>query len=305
MLVYAFELLMKMYEEEGYYKSDIPELIIGKNLYGLEIDERAASLAKFALIMKGMEYDNKLLQKRIEPMIYCFRDSDEVPGFENAKTLGSLISPHTGELEFAVEKREKLVESSNDDLYAISKILTSKFDILLTNPPYVNGGYFNETTKNFITKNYKDFGADLFSVFIVRSFILVKPDGYLGYVTPFVWMFISSYEKLRKELIDHKTIVSLVRPSYHAFFESAAVPLCTFVFMNKLVNNADAKYFYLDDLGYTDDQVPRLMDGIYNPDSKRRFVQKQSNFSKIPGSPIAYWVSERVRMLIGPMVAKK
>ncbi|MBK7266234.1 MAG: N-6 DNA methylase [Ignavibacteriales bacterium] len=88
MLVYAFELLMKMYEEEGYYNSDIPELIIGKNLYGLEIDERAASLAKFALIMKGMEYDNKLLQKKIEPMIYCFRDSDEVPGLKMPKLWG-------------------------------------------------------------------------------------------------------------------------------------------------------------------------------------------------------------------------
>lgn len=294
MLVYAFELLFKMYEEEGYFKSDIPVLILCLNLYGLEIDERAASLAKFALIMKGMEYDNKLLQKKIEPMIYCFRDSDEVPGFENGKTLGSLIAPHTGELEFAVEKREKLVESSNDDLDAITSVLGSKFDILLTNPPYVNSGYFNETTKNFVTKNFKDFGSDLFSVFIVRSFNLVKPDGYLGYVTPFVWMFISSYEKLRKQLIDHKTIVSLVRPSYHAFFESAYVPLCTFVFQNKPVNDADAKYFFLDELGYTDDQVPRLLEGINNPDSKRRFVQKQTNFAKIPGSPIAYWVSERI-----------
>lgn len=295
MLVYAFELLMKMYEEEGYYKSDIPELIIGKNLYGLEIDERAASLAKFALIMKGMEYDNKLLQKRIEPMIYCFRDSDEVPGFENAKTLGSLISPNTGELEFAIEKREKLVESSNDDLLTISKILNSKFDILLTNPPYVNGGYFNETTKNFVTKNYKDFGADLFSVFIVRSFNLVKPEGYIGYVTPFVWMFISSYEKLRYRILSEKTMISLVRPSYTAFFESAIVPLCSFIMNNSNVKSAEATYFDLDYLGNAEEQVPRLMDGINNPDSKRRFVQKQSNFSKIPGSPIAYWVSERVR----------
>ncbi|MBK8664142.1 MAG: hypothetical protein IPN18_21020 [Ignavibacteriales bacterium] len=79
-----------------------------------------------------------------------------------------------------------MVESSNDDLLAISRLLSSKFDILLTNPPYVNGGYYNDITKNFIIKKYKDFGSDLFSVFIVRSFDLVKPDGYLGYVTPFV-----------------------------------------------------------------------------------------------------------------------
>ncbi len=294
MLVYAFELLMNMYEEEGYYKSDIPALILRNNLYGLEIDERAAALAKFALVMKGMEYDNKLLQKNIEPMIYCFRDTDAVPGFENAKTLGSLISPHSSEIEFTAVKKEELVESTNDDILAIKKILGSKFDILLTNPPYVNGGYFNDITKNFIAKNYKDFGADLFSVFIVRSFDLVKQHGYLGYVTPFVWMFISSYEKLRKKILGEKTIISFVRPSYTAFFESAIVPLCCFIMANSNGNTAEGTYFDLEYLGNAEDQVPRLLEGINNPESKRRFVQRQSNFSKIPGSPIAYWVSERV-----------
>lgn len=294
MLVYAFELLYKMYEEEGYYKNDIPAKILQNNLFGLEIDERATALAKFALLMKGMEYDRNLITKGIEPHIYCFFDDETDELFRHGKTLGSLIPVDEGELFTSSKEKLKGFEDSQDrSRDQIIKILKTKHDILITNPPYVNGSYFNDTLKKFVTKNYKDFGSDLFSVFIVKGFNLVKPDGYLGFVTPFVWMFISSYEKLRKKVLAEKTFISLVRPSYTAFFESAIVPLTAFIFNNSIKSDSEGVYFDLDYLGNGDEQVPRLLDGIYNPDSKRRFLQKQSNFSKIPGAPIAYWVSER------------
>lgn len=293
-LVYAFELFTKIYEEEGYDKTDIPKLIIAKNLFGLEIDERASALGSFALTMKAAQYHNRYLRNPIIPNIYVFEDSEEVLQFKNAKTLGTLIRLTNTELENIKVEEGSIFYEKQKRIKDIANILTQKYDCVVTNPPYVNSDYMNSTLTNSVKNNYKDFKSDIFACFLVRNLELTKPNGMIGFVSPFVWMFIVSYEKLRDMVIDETTIETLVRPSYTAFFESAIVPLCAYVLRNKKIDDYKSTFFDLDYLGNAEEQVPRLLDGINNRESKRKFIQQADNFKKIPGSPIAYWVSERV-----------
>lgn len=293
-LVYAFELFTKIYEEEGYDKTDIPKLIIEKNLFGLEIDERAAALGSFALTMKAASYHNRYLRSPLIPKIYVFENSDEVEQFKNAKDLGTLTRISKGEYDNIKVEEGSIFYEKQRRIKEIANILTQKFDCVVTNPPYVNSSYFNKALTDFINENYKETKSDLFATFLVRSRELTKSNGMIGYVSPFVWMFIKSFENLREIIIEETTIETLVRPSYTAFFDSAIVPLCSYVLRNEKIKNYRSTFFDLDYLGNAEDQIPRFLDGINNPSSKRRFIQLAENFEKIPGSPIAYWVSEKV-----------
>lgn len=293
-LVYAFELFTKIYEEEGYDKPDIPRLIIEKNLYGLEIDERAAALGSFALTMKATSYHNRYLRAPLIPQIYVFENSDEVEQFKNAKDLGTLIRISKGEHNNIKVEEGSIFYEKQKRIKEIANVLIEKYDCVVTNPPYVNSSYFNKALTDFTNENYKETKADLFATFLVRSRELTKSNGMIGYVSPFVWMFIKSFEKLRDIVIEETTIETLVRPSYTAFFDSAIVPLCAYVLRNQKVNSYRSTFFDLDYLGNAEEQIPRLLDGINNPNSKRKFFQLTDNFKKIPNSPLAYWVSERV-----------
>lgn len=175
-------------------------------------------------------------------------------------------------------------------LLAQAQILARQYDAVITNPPYMNK--FAPNLKRYIQDNYTDYKADLFSVFMHRNFDFCKPNGYSAFMTPFVWMFIKSYEKLRQEIIQTKCINTLIQLEYSAF-EEATVPICTFVLRNSALNYK-GNYLRLSDFkGGMDVQNEMVLKAQEDPACKYRYTAQQDNFSKIPGAPVAYWVSEK------------
>lgn len=326
-LTYAFDLLYEIYSEEGYDPIDIPRLIISKNLHGIEIDERAAELAAFALSMKARDKDRQWFSRAIDPQICCLENisfgKDEIEPyldrcgrdiftlnfermlsqFEHADTYGSLIVPHEQDIEGIRELLNAkdfsgdvfLAPTHNKVLKLIDQAdyLSTKYQVVVTNPPYMGKGMSDQLSK-YLNENYKDVKSDMFSAFIMRNLRLCLPGGQLGFMTPFVWMFISSYEKLRKYLIKNTCITSLVQLEYSGF-DGATVPICTYTLANHTDPNYKGGYIKLSDFRGAENQAPRTLEAIANPDCGWFFHCKTSDFIKIPGAPIAYWVSDRTR----------
>ncbi|MFH1991043.1 MAG: BREX-1 system adenine-specific DNA-methyltransferase PglX [Pseudomonadota bacterium] len=355
-LVEAYDLLKAIYQERGYRRRDIPRLILGKNLYGLDIDDRAAQLAGFALMMKARADDPKIFNGEppllnvlsiqssafidveslarvlLKEKVIRFKDDgklfpefeeqrvltvtrkpevsrDDIIGlleiFKQGKTLGSLITVP----ENIAEKLEALKRLADDrlkkgDLFereAAEKLrpfvrqaalLERKYDCVVTNPPYMGGKGMNPALKNYLKDSYTEVKSDLFSAFIVRNTMFALPKGQLGFMTPFVWMFISSYEKLRSFLIDQKTITSLVQLEYSGF-DGATVPICTFTIENAHQSDFKGGYVRLSDFRGAENQGPKTLEAIKNTNCGWFFRASAADFKKIPGSPIAYWVSNR------------
>ena len=285
-LVYAFDVLMEIYKESGYTERDAAGMIVRNNLFGLDIDARAAQMAYLAVMMKARQYDRRFLTRGIQPNVYA-------PGtYEDGQEYGSMLQVDTLEPQPEVDGTNLFGESADARLntWNFRRLLAQKYDIVVTNPPYLNK--YNPKLKDFVNKNYKDYSGDLFSVFIYRNLHLCKPDGYCGYMTPFVWMFIKTYEKLREYIIKGKSIATLVQMEYSAF-EEATVPICSFV----LKNGKPAEkglYFKLSDFkGGMEVQKTKVLEALADKDCGYFYEADQSNFSKIPGAPVAYWVSEK------------
>lgn len=286
-LVYAFDVLMEIYKESGYTERDAAGMIVRNNLFGLDIDERAAQMAYLAVMMKARQYDRRFLTRGIQPNVYA-------PGtYEDGQEYGSMLQVDALEPQPEADGTNLFGESADARLntWNFRRLLAQKYDIVVTNPPYLNK--YNPKLKDFVNKNYKDYSGDLFSVFIYRNLHLCKPDGYCGYMTPFVWMFIKTYEKLREYIIKGKSIATLVQMEYSAF-EEATVPICSFV----LKNGKPAEkglYFKLSDFkGGMEVQKTKVLEALADKDCGYFYEADQSNFSKIPGSPVAYWVSEKI-----------
>lgn len=296
-LSYAFDLFYKMYEEEGYNPSEIPELILTKNLFGIDIDDRAAQLASFTLMIKGRKYHRRFFKKGVIPKITSFQNVDSDPKFRNAKVLGSLIKVSKQEVDdITIEKESLFVEKQRSHKMQ-AQLLASRYDVVVTNPPYLNSSYMEGTLKNFIDKEYKETKADLFACFIIQASNLTKSDGLVGFICPYVWMFIRSYESLREFLLSNTTISSLVQLEYNAF-GPAVVPIATFVFRNRHNNNLTGSYIRLSEFKGIDNQAPRTLEAIHRTDCKWLYRINQEEFKNIPGSPIAYWLSNKVLELI-------
>ena len=330
-LVYAFDVFMEIYKELGYLEREIPELILNKNLFGLDIDKRAYQLAYFALMMKARKHDRKLFKKNISLNIYPIIDSNisettlnyiknhdlslfnEISYlnelFNNASEFGSLLYVKNLDYDNIEEKIELLIESSSGTIldYTIineiknkisalinqAKVLALKYEAVVTNPPYLNK--FDKQLKEFSKKNYKDYSKDLFSMFIYRNFDFCKEDGYTAFMTPMVWMFIKNYEKLRKFIIENKSIITLIELEYLALWEiEAYVPACTFVLSNQNFNsNYNGSYLKLTEYkGGLEVQNKKVLDSLQHNDDEINYFIKQNNFNKIPGSPIAYWIDD-------------
>ena len=210
-LTYAFDLLTKIYEEEGYNKSEIPSLILQNNLFGCDIDKRASVLANFALTMKARQYYKRFFKKDVKPNIVELQDygSEEFAGIKN---FGSLLVPQSN-------------SSFDDGIFGQSireyeiqkKILSSEFHCVVTNPPYMGNKGMNKELSDFVKKRYPDSKSDLFAVFMERCLELTCKDGFVAMITMQSWMFLSSYEKLRVKLIEHHKIDTLVDMGWHAF----------------------------------------------------------------------------------------
>jgi len=320
-LVYMFEVLYQIYLSYGYSKNDIAEQILKNNLYGLDIDDRAGQLSILSVLLKAREYDKNIFNKDIvrnlnimsiqesnninDFIIDNISNDDEknktkylIDNFKNAKEIGSLLILENNdyrnlekEIEnnntiFGIELRDKLIPLINN-----AKILSNKYDIVVTNPPYLSNSVMSSNLKKYIQEHYENVKSDLFAAFIIRNSTFEKNETYLGLMTPMVWMFISSYDNLRKYIIEKLNITSLIQLEYSAL-EEATVPICTFI-LNNTNNNQNGIYFRLTDYkGGMERQKDKYIEILNEYNSKNKFDKNINEFKKIPAYTIAYWINE-------------
>jgi len=323
MLTYAFDLLYAMYEEQGYSPSSIPSLILENNLYGIEIDKRAGELAAFALTMKARQKSRRFFNNPVEPNVCVLEnihfDQDELKNymdhigrdlftsslqamlkqFEEADNFGSLIQPEVTDVQGLISILETkniseqlfLSETHQKVLQALRQAdyLSPRYHVVVANPPYMGGGNMNSGLSTFAKKNYPASKSDLFAMFIERGFLMAMQSGYVAMVTMEAWMFLSSYEKLRMELLSRSTILSMVHMPYLGkgstsmginFGTSATI------FKSKHLESHQGlfccvRYYETDNHG-----VPFE----FPTNNERLKWVSADEFQKIPGSPIAYWV---------------
>lgn len=324
-LVYGFELLYKIYEEEGYAPSDIPRLIIEHNLHGFEIDERAAQLAGLAVLMKAREKQKRLFRKSEVPVpnITCFVDfrltekeikenlnyagvdiTDELlhdlTTMQQATNFGSLIAPHSsvGELkkakELCAEKfdgvdlfEKEALEKLSSTLISLEK-LGRKYYCSVANPPYMGSSKMNKELTNWVKNNYSKSKSDLFSCFIERSMDFVSNDGFSGLVTMESWMFLSSFEQFRKKIIDNYTIHSLSHFGWHIM--RIAFGTVAFILQKREAPSDYRGIYSFMEIGDVEKETERPK--VFPVKDNGRFNKiSQNEFDRIPGSPIGYWVS--------------
>jgi Eco57I restriction-modification methylase len=361
-LVEGYDLFKSIYLERGYRLRDIPALILQKNLFGLEIDDRAAQLGAFALMMKARADDRRIFDGEVKPNIISFYESNgldptaitnalnapirkdgtqreylfeeieeaETPllarksleekdsvsyddvssllaAFQDAKTFGSLIqiSSALSKKLPQLENRLNYVLEHGDMVHAAAitikpllrqaRLLSIQYDAVVTNPPYMGAKKgMNDLLKGYVAENFSHYKSDLFAAFAARLLGLVVPNCRMGLMTPFTWMFIQSYEHLRRLLLQDNAITSLIQPEYHAFFESAYVPICTFVVRaGNLPFRGD--YIRLTSFYGEDLQPKKALEAIRNPDCGWRYSCSADDLNRIPGIPLAYWVSDAFR----------
>ena len=337
MLTYAFDLLYEIYEEEGYAPSDIPSLILKYNLYGMEIDERAASLAAFALTMKARSRSRRFFKKQVEPNIQRiapipFEEGDVADlndlyqvdldftvwnTYAKADVYGSLIQPPQELVDLAASAEDteaettlfdSLLRERVEEVFVQTRYLARKYAAVVANPPYMGAKNMSGELKQFVQDHYEDGKADLFAAFIYRLLGMVPEHGQLGFMTPYVWMFISSYEQMRQHIIRQEHISSLIQLEYSGF-EGATVPICTFT-LEKGHSDRKSAFVRLSDFVGAKQQGPRalgIIDAHNNEQSAHSGMRKyffevnQHEFAQIPGSPIVYWLGEQLRKtLINP-----
>lgn len=321
-LAYAFDMLMQIYEESGFSQREAASKIVENNLYGLDIDERAAQLAYFEVMMKAREYDRRFFSRGIQPKVfriyasesisessrqYFYEDADLRRNFDtlyenmqHADEIGSIIDLKDidfdklfSKIESLRNERDIFSQTAVDEILPLlqaAELLSHQYEIVVSNPPYISSKYMTENLSKYIAHHYPDYKADVFAAFIARFQSFCKADGQIGFISPYVWMFIQSYEKLRNFIYDHMNFSSIVQLEYNAF-EAACVPVGIFTLRNS-VTNLSMVGVKLSDFKGSDVQAPKLLEALQNKDCGYRYTAHQSNFSKIPGSPVAYWVSE-------------
>lgn len=325
MLTYAFDLLYQFYLEQGYTPSEIPGLILENNLYGMEIDERAASLAQFALMMKARAHDRRYFSHVVFPHI-CVVEPVEFNGTEvdmlndaygvdfddetwntyrHADVAGSLIQPSDELVNLSKTitddalQGDPILDDRAAKVFRQSRYLGAQYAAVVANPPYMGSKNMGAQLKTFVQGHFKDGKADLFAAFIYRLLDLSVEHGGLGFMTPYVWMFISSYEQLRKHLVQQEHIASLIQLEYSGF-EGATVPICTFTLVKGHVD-AKSAFVRLSDFVGAKQQGPRALEIIdahnneystYSDMRKHFYEVDQREFAQIPGSPIVYWLPQ-------------
>ena len=329
-LVYAFDVLMEIYREVGYSDRDAALSIVENNLFGMDIDKRAYQLAYFAVMMKARSYNRRALTKGISNNLAVVEESNSIDKFacgglttnseqnkigeylveayKDAQEIGTLQTIEKKDYKGFVEYLNNVERSAGQiDLFSTewlndtlpkmlqlakqAEIMSNKYAVVCTNPPYMNK--LEGQLKKFVVENYKVYSGDLFSVFIYRNFDYCKVDGYSAFMTPFVWLFIKTYESLRKYIIDIKAITTLVQMEYSAF-EEATVPICSFVLKNGRATEKALCFRLSDFKGGMEVQKQKVLEAIGNKNCDYFFEAEQNNFLKIPGNPVAYWVGKQV-----------
>lgn len=333
-LAYAFEVLMEIYRECGWSDRDAAISIVENNLYGLDIDERAYQLSYFSIMMQGCKYNRRFLKANVSNHLSNVVETNELESlsyegmieieaskemsnyllhtFKDALELGSLIHVEQKDYDSYKQFVDEVHSTAEFSIYSLNwmentyyqinklikqaEILSKKYCVTTTNPPYLNK--MSGELKKYVVKKYKDYSSDLFAVFVKRNFDFTKENGYLGFMTPFVWMFIKSYEKLREYIINNKLIATLVQMEYSAY-EEATVPICSFVLKNEHSNDL-GYYFRLSDFkGGMEVQKQKVLDALSNKDCGYFYESLATNFKKISGTPIAYWASKTATFAFG------
>ena len=327
-LVYAFDVLMEIYREVGYSDRDAALSIVENNLFGMDIDKRAYQLAYFAVMMKARSYNRRALTKGVSNNLAVVEESNSIDKFacgdlttdseqnkigeylveayKDAQEIGTLQTIEKKDYNGFVAYLNNIDNSAGQiDLFSTAwlndtlpqmvqlakqaEIMSNKYVVVCTNPPYMNK--LEGQLKKFVVDNYKVYSGDLFSVFIYRNFDYCKVDGYSAFMTPFVWLFIKTYEALRKYIIDIKAITTLVQMEYSAF-EEATVPICSFVLKNGRATEKALCFRLSDFKGGMAVQKQKVLEAITDKDCGYFYEANIKEFNKIPNEPIAYFVSE-------------
>ena len=321
-LVYAFDVLMQIYTSAGWDQREAAQSILKNNLFGLDIDDRAAQLAYFAVMMKARQYDRRLLSRGIQPNIYSIRESNGIQAMtieyfhkndpklkadieslvtemRDAKEYGSILNVTPVDFAGLYARFDEIRNdihmmqmSALDELLPLVKcaeVLAQKYDVVVTNPPYMAVSNAGAKVNDYVKKNFPDSKADLFAVFIERCGQMAKKNGYQAMITQHAWMFLSSFEKLRTKLLA-VDIVNMAHLGARAFEEIGGEVVQTTSFVIRKSHIADYKGEYCRLIEPTSQQGKEDMFLA----GENRYAADQSNFSKIPGSPVAYWVSERI-----------
>ena len=325
-LAYLFDVLMQIYRSAGYTDRDAAASIVEHNLYGLDIDDRAAQMAYFVVMMKGCHYDSRFLRRHLNPHVYAIQESGELTadalgrlgkqestaralldGFKNAKEYGSILQPKVTQAELdALQEQLREVDGASDmgsftdqfvagqllrvlcPLVEQARMLVQKYDVVVTNPPYMGSSGMNARLSDYVKKYYPDSKSDLFAVFIERCAQMDKRGGYQAMITQHAWMFLSSFEKLRAklQLID---TVNMAHLGARGFDEigGEVVQTTSFVMRSSHTKGYKGTYCRLIDGDSEKAKAEMFVSG------ENRYVTEQDNFSKIPGSPVAYWVSDQ------------
>lgn len=322
-ICYMFDVLMQIYETYGYTARDAASSIVQNNIYGLDIDDRAAQLAYFSVMMKARQYDRRFLSRGIQPHVYAIMESNRfdphiidfftdgrkelksamnslISDLHDAKEYGSILDVKPVDFP-ALYARFDEIRNGNPNLYTyqildkllpfvqMTEVMARKYHAVVTNPPYMGSSGMSGKLSEFIKKHYSDSKSDLFAVFIERCGQMVKKDYYQAMITQHAWMFLSSFEKLRKKILQ-KTTINMAHLGARAFEEigGEVVQTTSFVMLNRDIENYKGVYCRLIDPTTQKDKEDLFLSG------DGRFESSQSNFSKIPGSPVAYWASEQI-----------
>ena len=302
-LVYAFDLFAKMYEEEGYQTKEIPSLIFTNNIYGIDIDHRCYQLTCFALTMKARSYYSRYLRNAVVPNVIALQNIDRdviaftgawsskstMWQFENVDTIGSLLQIDPKECA-QIQVGNGLFGIRQQLLKTQAEYLSQKYHCVVTNPPYLGKG-FCDVLKNYIQTLYPNSKADTMATFMERCLDYAPANGKVAMINMQSWMFLSSYENLRIDLLKKYNIDSLLHLGPHAFDEigGEVVQCATFTIAKHKPSNDGGIYY-------------RLVDGRNSSEKDNSFLRRengfygiiQSKFEKIPGSTIGFWVSDKV-----------
>lgn len=307
-LVYAFDLFCKMYEEEGYQSREIPALILQNNIYGLDIDRRCYQLASFALTMKGRAYHSRYLRKIVEPNVIALQpiDHDTIDAsgswdeeslmwkFENIDTIGSLLKV-TPEECAAIRVEEGLFGYNQQILKTQAEYLSRGYHCVITNPPYLGKG-FGDALKNYLISEYPDSKYDTMATFMERCYQLCVEEGKYGMINMHSWMFLTSFDRLRQNIVKNQFINSLLHLGPHTFDELSGevVQNAAFIISKSSVKDKCGVYFRLvDGKNCSSKEQAFLMANKEHTNQIYFSKVKQENFQKISNMPIGYWLSDK------------
>lgn len=324
-LVYAFDVLMQIYSAQGYSERDAAKLIVEKNLWGLDIDRRAYQLAYFAVMMKARQYNRRILTSGIKPNLFVIDDNRALTpeiieyiadgdskiaadlrsisnDLTNAREYGSIINVQPVDFSGLIERIGVIAQSDELNLIAMenkriacekilplvnqAQVLSQKYDVVCTNPPYMGGSGMNSVLSEYVKRCYSEAKSDLFAALIIKCLEFTKQNGYSSLVTMQSWMFLSSFEEMRTKLLTLNTLTTLMHMENMVM--GIAFGTAVSVFRKGAVKGYKGTYNQIK-LADIENAKPKSF-----PVAGNRFAQVSSdNFSKIPGMPVAYWVSEK------------